>query len=128
MDSLRESIKSFLKISPAHPLPEVRLGDQTQDDGFTRRLIGYPAPDGDQIEAFLFQPASGPPRGAVLALHQHNSQWGIGKSEIAGLVGDPFQAFGPALARRGITVLAPDAIGFESRLNRAGWGTSLAPP
>src|SRR5262249_15949110 len=38
------------------------------------------------------------------------------------------QAFGPALARQGVTVLAPDAIGFEARVKRGGWGTALAPP
>ena len=30
-------------------------------------------------------------------------------------MGDAFQAFGPALARRGLAVLAPDAITFEDR-------------
>jgi dienelactone hydrolase len=84
-------------------------------------------PDGEEIEAFLLQPTSENVQGAVLALHQHNSQWSIGKSEVAGLVGDPFQAFGPALARQGVAVLIPDAVGFESRLKSAGWGTSLAP-
>jgi dienelactone hydrolase len=97
-------------------------------DGVQRSLIRYPVGDGEQVEALLFQPASGHSQGAMLALHQHNSQWTIGKSEIAGLAGDPLQAFGPALARRGVTVLVPDAIGFESRRRRAGWGTPLAPP
>jgi dienelactone hydrolase len=127
MDSLRESIRSFLKVSPSHHLTEVILVSQEKEDGFTRSLIRYSAPDAEQIEAFLLQPTSEEPRGAILALHQHNSQWAIGKSEIAGLVGDPLQAFGPALARRGMTVLVPDAVGFESRLKSSGWGTSLAP-
>lgn len=127
MDSLCESIRSFLRVPPSPHLPDIRRVSQEEEDGFTRSLIRYPAPDGEQIEAFLLQPTSEELRGAVLALHQHNSQWAIGKSEIAGLVGDPFQAFGPALARRGITVLAPDAVGFESRVKSAGWGTSLAP-
>jgi hypothetical protein len=47
--------------------------------------------------------------------HQHHSQWHLGKSEVAGLQGDRWQAFGPELARRGVTVLAPDAVGFEDR-------------
>jgi dienelactone hydrolase len=127
MESLRESIRSFLKVSPSYSPTEVRLVNQQEEDGFTRSLIQYSSPDGEQIEAFLLRPATEEPMGAVLALHQHNSQWTIGKSEIAGLVGDHFQAFGPTLARRGITVLIPDAVGFESRLKSAGWGTSLAP-
>lgn len=128
MDPLRQSIRSFLKLSPPASLLDVRHVSQHEADGFARNLIRYSASDGEPIEAFLFQPTSKAPRGAVLAFHQHNSQWSIGKSEIAGLVGDPLQAFGPALARRGITVLAPDAVGFESRLKSAGWGTSIAPP
>jgi dienelactone hydrolase len=51
----------------------------------------------------------------VLALHQHNSERHLGKSEICGLAGDPLNAFGPALARRGFLVLAPDARHFEDR-------------
>jgi len=45
----------------------------------------------------------------------------LGKSEVCGLVGDSFQAFGPALAKQGIVVLAPDSICFEDRRsNRTG--------
>jgi hypothetical protein len=37
------------------------------------------------------------------------------------MVGDPFQAFGPALAKKGFVVLAPDSICFEDRRkNRRG--------
>src|SRR5262249_30698813 len=50
-----------------------------------------------------------------------------GKSEIAGLTGDPLQAFAPPLARAGAVVLAPDAIGFESRCATPGYGNALAP-
>jgi dienelactone hydrolase len=128
MHALRENIRSFLRLPVSHPRPGVSFIRQDQEDGFTRSLIRYLASDGEQIEAFLFQPTSEEPNGAILALHQHNSQWAIGKSEIAGLAGDPLQAFGPALARRGITVLAPDAVGFESRLKSAGGGATLAPP
>jgi dienelactone hydrolase len=45
----------------------------------------------------------------------------LGKSEVCGLVGDALQAFGPALAKQGIVVLAPDSICFEDRRrNRTG--------
>ena len=127
MDALRERIYAFLRVSLTHPSPEVQFLEQTAEDGFKRSLIQFPAPDGEPIKAYLFEPEGLAPRGAILALHQHNSQWELGKSEIAGLTGDPFQAFGPALASRGVTVLAPDCIGFESRLRSAGWGSSLVP-
>jgi dienelactone hydrolase len=127
MDLLRESIRTFLKLSPLPNPPAIHIVNEAEGDRFRRSLIRYSAHDGEQIEAFLLEPKIAEPRGAVLALHQHNSQWAIGKSEVAGLMGDPLQAFGPALARRGITVLAPDSIGFESRMKKAGWGTTLAP-
>jgi dienelactone hydrolase len=127
VDSVRDELRAFLKLQPAYRPPTAHLLERTDEDGYTRSLLRYHTADSDQVDAFLFEP-SGSSGGAVLALHQHNSQWEIGKSEIAGLLGDPLQAFGPALARRGVTVLAPDATGFESRMKSAGWGTSLAPP
>ena len=39
----------------------------------------------------------------------------MGKSEVCGLAGNPLQAFGPELAKKGFVVLAPDSICFESR-------------
>ncbi|HEY3667470.1 MAG TPA: acyl-CoA thioester hydrolase/BAAT C-terminal domain-containing protein, partial [Polyangiaceae bacterium] len=51
----------------------------------------------------------------VVVFHQHAGEFHWGKSEVAGLVGSPLQAFGPALARRGLLVLAPDAETFEDR-------------
>jgi dienelactone hydrolase len=69
----------------------------------------------EEIPALLLVPDGGGPFPVVLAHHQHNSEWHLGKSEIAGLAGAPIQAFGPALARAGIVVLAPDAVGFEDR-------------
>lgn len=124
----REAIRSFLRLSPSYVPSEIALQRQEDADGYTRSLVRYAASGGDQIEAFLFEPIADELHGAVIALHQHNSEWEIGKSEIAGLMGDPLQAFGPALARQGIAVLAPDAIGFESRLRKSGAGAKLAPP
>ena len=90
-------------------------GDVTAFDGYTRQRITYRGLEGDPIPAFLFAPAAQPARGGVVVFHQHNGEFHFGKSEIAGLVGSPFQAFGPALARRGLAVLAPDALTFEDR-------------
>jgi dienelactone hydrolase len=61
----------------------------------------------------------------VVAHHQHASQWHLGKSEVAGLAGEPLQAFGPALARRGVAVLAPDSVCFEDRRHGATGTTPL---
>jgi dienelactone hydrolase len=127
MDSLRARLRTFLGLQAPPPAPLVSVIERKVEEDHTRSLLRYASPDGDEIEAFLFLPLRDEPRAAVLALHQHNSQWTLGKSEIAGLSGDPLQAFGPALARRGIAVLAPDAVGFESRIGLA-TGPGFAPP
>lgn len=125
--TLRERIISFIDLPPIASPPAVHVIARESEEGYTRALVRYATSGGDSVEAFLFEPVERAASGSVLVLHQHNSQWGIGKSEVAGLSGDPLQAFGPALARRGIRVLAPDAVGFESRCGVPGSDTSLAP-
>ncbi len=124
---LRTEIRTFLALSEARPAAAPEVLDETREADFTRKLVTFLAEDGEAIQAFLFEPLA-TCRGAVLALHQHNSDWALGKSEIAGLAGDLLQAFGPALVRFGLTVLAPDALGFESRRSAAGAGSHSAPP
>lgn len=121
IEKLRDEISEFLKFRPwKRPVPFERQG--TTDEGGYRRLrIRYSGEEGDHIPAFLLLPEGPGPFAAVLVHHQHHGQRHLGKSEVCGLVGDPFQAFGPALARRGLVVLAPDSICFEDRrANRSG--------
>jgi len=90
--------------------------------GHRRKLVEYASADGEAIRAFLLLPEGDGPFPAVVAHHQHRRQWHLGKSEVAGITGDRFQHFGPALATRGVAVLAPDSICFEDR-RRTGTGT-----
>jgi dienelactone hydrolase len=92
--------------------------------GYIERLVSYQSED-DAVPALLLIPEHSR-GGGVVVHHQHHSQWHLGKSEVAGLQGDQWQAFGPELARRGVTVLAPDAIGFEDR-RQSGPGTDPRP-
>ncbi len=90
--------------------------DVDSQSAFERRRVIYEARDGDSIPAFLLVPKGlRKPAPAVLVHHQHNGERHIGKSEVGGLIGDPLQAFGPALAEKGFIVLAPDSICFEDR-------------
>ena len=52
---------------------------------------------------------------AVAVWHQHNGEFQIGKSEPAGLIGNPIHHSAVALAKMGFTVLCPDAVCFEER-------------
>ncbi len=114
MNDLATTLRERLRLADPVPMDFHRCGIQ-EADGFDRERIEYPGLEGDSIPAFLFTPRGRDPLGGVVAFHQHNGEFHFGKSEVAGDVGDPFQAFGPALARRGLAVLAPDAITFEDR-------------
>lgn len=104
------------RLGLANPVPVgFQRGAVEAFDGFDREKIEYRGLEDDRIPAFLFTPKGRAARGGVVVFHQHNGEFHFGKSEVAGLVGDAFQAFGPALARRGVAVLAPDAITFEDR-------------
>jgi len=110
-----DEIRRFLKFEV--PTQKVRFDtcEVVSEEDYDRILIRYENEEGGQIPAFLLMPHGAGPFPAVLVHHQHNGQRHLGKSEVCGLVGDSFQAFGPALARRGIIVLAPDSICFEDR-------------
>ena len=114
MTDLASTLRARLAL--ADPVPvQFRRVDVKEASGFRRERIEYPGLEGDVIPAFLFTPTDRPTLGGVVVFHQHNGEFHFGKSEVAGAVGDPYQAFGPALALRGVAVLAPDAIAFEDR-------------
>ncbi|GAB2785774.1 acetylxylan esterase [Dyella kyungheensis] len=104
------------RLALADPVPVAfERGPVVEADGFARERIEYRGLEGDLIPAFLFTPRGRDTLGGVVVFHQHNGEFHFGKSEVAGDVGHAFQAFGPALARRGLVVLAPDSISFEDR-------------
>lgn len=114
MSDLTTTLRARLGL--ADPVPVgIQRGEVEAFDGFDRERIEYRGLEGDHIPAFLFTPRARETLGGVVVFHQHNGEFHFGKSEVAGEVGDAFQAFGPALARRGLAVLAPDAITFEDR-------------
>jgi dienelactone hydrolase len=111
-ESLRQRLTELLNFA-VPPVPELLIRAERERGGYVEQVVSYTGVEGG-VPALLLVPEH--PCGAgVVSLHQHNSQWHLGKSEVAGLAGEPLQAFGPALARAGIVVLAPDAVGFEDR-------------
>lgn len=124
---LRADIRKWLRLASPPERVEFAIVDVEEEPAFERHRITYESQDGDSISAFLLVPKDVfPLASAVLIHHQHNGERHFGKSEVCGLVGDPFQAFGPALAKRGIVVLAPDSICFEDRRTGAN-GTAPHP-
>lgn len=116
MENLRNQIKEVIKITSSHLNPDIKYKvlESTKEDGYTRQLIEYES-YGDKVVAFLLLPDILDKNPAILINHQHNREHNFGKSEVCGLVGNPLQAFGPELVRRGFVVLAPDSICFEDR-------------
>ncbi len=96
----------------------VRLREKTQHKGFTIESVYYDAEPDDSIPALLLIPdgvSAQKPAPAIAVWHQHNGEYHLGKSEPAGLAGDPMHHTGAALAREGYVVLCPDALCFEER-------------
>jgi dienelactone hydrolase len=115
---LRERLTALLDFAIPAGTPALEVHATTPRDGYTEHRVAFAGAEG-AVPAYLLIPDhagdAGAPRPGVVVHHQHHSQWHLGKSEVAGRAGDPLQAFGPALARRGLVVLAPDAPGFEDR-------------
>lgn len=116
MTNLRNEIAKLIGISLPWKTADVayEVLDSAKEEGYTRQLISYTS-DGDIVSAFLLLPDHLDNNPAVLINHQHNREHHLGKSEVCGLAGNPLQAFGPALAKQGFVVLAPDSICFEER-------------
>lgn len=118
-EQMRRRFKDLLGFA----VPETRIEvlEERDRSGYTEQRVRFRGRESD-VPAFLLLPTIPRRLPAVVALHQHHSEWHFGKSELVGHHGDPHQAFGPALARAGVVVLAPDAVGFEDR-RRTGPGT-----
>ncbi|NLP43291.1 MAG: hypothetical protein GX351_01560 [Peptococcaceae bacterium] len=115
IEELREHIKGYLRINPRSIAPDYRAIEEQECDGYTRSLICYPGSENDEIPAYLLIPNGEGVFPAVQIHHQHNGERHLGKSEVCGLAGNPLQAFGVELVKKGLIVLAPDSICFEDR-------------
>ncbi len=114
MITQQENIRRFLNHRPFLGNIDYEILKRKNFKLFERLLVGYLGSEGDEVQAYLFIPKS-KVKGSILVHHQHAGKWHLGKSEIAGIRGDKYQFFGPALAKRGFLCLAPDSICFEDR-------------
>lgn len=114
-EQLRTELKRFLDIQIHRHKVDYRILDRHSESTYERLLISYPGSENDTVKAYLFLPRDMEILGSVLVHHQHNAERHLGKSEVAGIIGDPYQFFCQALAGRGIISLAPDSICFEDR-------------
>lgn len=100
------------------PCPlDARIENTHEADGFRIQRVSYAVEPDERVASLLLIPndVGRQPRAGICVWHQHAGQWNLGKSEPAGLAGNPMHHTGAALAREGYVVLCPDAIGFEER-------------
>ena len=110
------------------PFPErasinTQIREITQKDGYRIESLTYESQNGEKIPALLLVPDrvnADHPAPAIAVWHQHNGQYYLGKSEPAGLAGNPMHHTGVALAREGYVVLCPDALCFGERQDPTG--------
>ena len=120
---MTENLKEKLLACLGGPWPEVGelrpvVRETVHKDGYRIESVTYEVEPGDRVPALMLVPDGvdgNNPAPAVLVCHQHNGQWHLGKSEPAGLAGNPMHHTGAALAREGYVVLCPDALCFEER-------------
>ncbi len=105
------------------PLNAVTLTTALTREGYRIERVAYESEPGERVPALLLIPdgaSAQHPAPAIAVWHQHAGQWHLGKSEPAGLAGDPMHHTGVALAGEGYVVLCPDALCFEDRRDPTG--------
>lgn len=93
----------------------VEILDTEKVEGVNRLLIGYETEKGEKVRSFLFLPETKEKVPLAVALHPHDFDYSIGKSEVAGYRGDVLKAYGKFFAQKGFAVICLDFLCFESR-------------
>ena len=119
----RSGVRRLLGIEPTR----IRIVDAETStpepwQRISRSRVVLRASDGHTIPCLLLEPEHLATPLPVVALHQHNAEFHLGKSEPAGVAGNPNLAYGLALAKAGVTALIPDLHGFEERRDPPGDG------
>ncbi len=113
---LRQEWLRALGGFPARAPLEARVVERVEEARYWREKVWFWSEPHEPVVAYVLVPKRAAfPAPAVLALHQHAGEYHLGKSEPAGLAGDPDMTYGRELAERGYVVVAPDFKGFEER-------------
>ncbi len=119
IEKLRDQLVACLGGPWPEPPPlKPELRETIAGDGYRIESLTYEVEPGDRVPAMLLIPdgvSATSPAPAVAVWHQHAGQYHLGKSEPAGLAGNPMHHTGAALAKEGYVVLCPDALCFEER-------------
>ncbi|WFA08965.1 acetylxylan esterase [Tissierella sp. Yu-01] len=114
MGANSEKMKKLIGLEPVNNKIDYEILEISQCNGYKRELIQYFIHERKNI-AYLLLPDGEGKHPGILINHQHNGERNLGKGEVCGLAGNPFQSFGSVLAERGFVVIAPDSLCFEDR-------------
>ena len=113
-----DMLTSLLGVMPKKEPLRVDTLETTALDGGVKYKIRYFIEPGNPVletpddwgSAYLFVPSlpSGKKAPAIVAMHQDDVYYHIGKSEPAGLMGDSTMFYGRELFERGYIVMCPD--------------------
>jgi dienelactone hydrolase len=116
--ALRQALLTRLGRFPERVPLAATMGAPIDEADYTRTPVTSMVEPDERTPAWLLSPKGSAPLGgwpALLAIHQHAGQYDLGKSEPAGIAGDPMYSYGRDLCRRGYVVLCPDLLCFEER-------------
>ena len=116
--ALRQAFLTRLGRFPQGVPLSFTIGSKIDEGTYTRAVVTYDVEAGERVSAWLLIPQGTPPQDgwpAILAIHQHDNQYDLGKGEPAGLSGNANYAYGQELCQRGYVVLCPDLLCFEDR-------------
>lgn len=118
-DALRKQFQKCLGGPFPEPTPlRPYLRETMRKQGYRIESLTYEVELGEPVPALLLVPDSATaqhPAPGIAVWHQHNGQYHLGKSEPAGLAGNPMHHTAVALVREGYVVLCPDALCFGER-------------
>jgi dienelactone hydrolase len=122
----REQVLELLRVRSSHTTaPAESWGSfRAGLEGVSIRSLTLVRDGANAIPCLFLAPPTPAPWPGAVAVHQHNVQYHLGKSEPAGLAGDPNMRYALELAKRGVAVIVPDLIGFEER--RGPWQSDQA--
>jgi dienelactone hydrolase len=113
-----ESLVALLGGFPEKPPLDITVLEVAKFDAYSRTLIEYTTLSEERVQAFLLLPhVQHRTLPGILAIHQDGNTrpYRYGKSEPAGVGGDPELGYGLELCLRGYAVICPDRFPYESR-------------
>ena len=121
--SFRKRVLTHIGTFPQSVPANISFDHEQRFKDYTGHIISYDLEENERVRAVLLTPevVSGK-MPAILAIHQHNGEYHLGKAETSGwdINGkikelNPMYAYGRDLVQRGYVVICPDLLCFEER-------------